>query len=771
VAPVKGAGSAPVLVPSHEKPKASAAPAAVANPVVPPGWGQSPGGADWNTARRPGAARPALAAVRAPIAKPIEEQVTDALQTVKPQVDAALTQAIAGSKLEQRAMVVKPSDVLRQVQSADINVRLPIKAGESLSGPLGIKMAKVLENTTVSLQLKAQDGNLDLKNAKVTFDPPLDGPLWTEVPKLSVQNGKVTVQINGFPDINVGPKLPSDMNGLANALEELTASRSVTAGVLGADLIKVKVPSELKVRGPTTGDALGSLGHFVDGARSGESVLSLKNVTMAGGKIGLGEGAIELEKGSKVEMSGSLKDLKLSGTVAFKNLALKQDGVEVKGGRGSTQLQVRFEHSNGQGTVSTKLDNLNLQVESVITKRKNGDGLELGQGMLKNGSIEMKTAVSGSGLIPTKAGASTLEHLSLERFQGTIKGAQITIPDGKDTAQVRVEMAMMNGTLKVDANRILLDGELSNLKGEVLDFQGGAPGVELDLKRIGLTGGGAVKIDTDAGLSMTGNVRVDAEIAHAKLGVKGGPSTELAAGSKMGINAHSVEVSRQAFKATGSADVDLKLQNLAVGAAGVKLQASQAAVKGKVGEATLDSTQGVTLAKTGKMTMNATLSGGQISLGNGLKVELAAGTQMQTALTRAAFGNGRVEAEFAKGTKLDAVLESGSMAVKGPNGKPVALTLGQGTTAHFEFDQLAYDSKGIPIAKGRMELNAGLSARNLDLGAIEQLTQTQLDPAQKLSAKLKVQSDFTIREDKTFELDKLRFAIESEIGKVSGRLE
>ncbi len=789
MAPVKGSGAAPVAVPTPRE-KVTAPRPAVAAPVAQKaqGWGQpktnptsngawAPGAQKQPPQQRPDTTRVALekpTALAQP-AKPagaVETQVTDALKTVKPQVDQVLTEALQGSNVEKQGMAVRPADVLRQVKSADINVKLPIRAGESLTGPLGIKMAKALANTTVSMQLKAQDGVLDLKNAKVTFDPPLDGPLWTEVPKVSVQNGKVTIQVTGFPDINVGPKLPSDMKGLAGTLEELNQGGAVKAGVLGMDLVKVKVPGEVAGAGKTVGDAADKLGHFIDGARSGEASISMKNVTLEGGKVGLGgNNSIELEKGSKLEMSGSLNDLRMTGNVGFKNLGLKQEGVELKGGRGSAQMEVRFQQANGKGNVTTKLDKLNLAVESVVTQRKNGDSISLGQGVLKNGSIELKTAISGDGLVPTRPGAASLEHLSIERFEGTIKAAQLTIPDGKDTAQVRVESATMKGSLKIDADRILLDGDLTNLKAEVKDFQGGAPGVDLDLQRIGLSGGGAVKLDTENGLSMKGQVKVDAEIAHATLGAKGGPSTELAGGSKMSITAQSVDVTRAAFRATGSADVDLKLKNLEVGSVGVKVKASEASVKGKVGEATIDSTQGLYLAKTGKMAMNATLSGGQISLGSGLKVELAAGTQMETALTRAAFGNGRVEAEFSKGTKIDATLQSGRVQVTAPNGQPVALNLGAGTTAHFEFDQLSYDSKGVPAAQGRMELSASLSSQSVDLSAVEKLTQTHLDGAKKVSAQLKVKSDFTIRQDKTFEIDRMRFAVESEVGKVSGKLE
>ena len=70
-----------------------------------------------------------------------------------------------------------------------------------------------------------------------------------------------------------------------------------------------------------------------------------------------------------------------------------------------------------------------------------------------------------------------------------------------------------------------------------------------------------------------------------------------------------------------------------------------------------------------------------------------------------------------------------------------------------------------------MELRASLSAQNLNLAAVEQLTQAHLDPAKKLTAQLKVKSDFTIRQDKTFDLDRMSFAVESQVGKVSGRLE
>jgi hypothetical protein len=405
-----------------------------------------------------------------------------------------------------------------------------------------------------------------------------------------------------------------------------------------------------------------------------------------------------------------------------------------------------------------------------VTRRTNGDVLALGSGKVTNGSLAFTTAVSGPGLVASQPGTSTLERLHIGEFEGTLVGARVTVPDAKDTAQVRVAKATMKGKLTIDADRILVEGKLSDVQAEVADYQGGVPGASMDLRTVGVSGGGAVKLDSQVGLSMDGAVKLDVDIAGGTVGSgAAGVGTNVADGSRMIMTGNHLAVTADALQAKGAAEVDLKLTEVKVGAASVKLQAREATVRGKVAEATLDSSRGVELVKTGTMHIDATLSGGQISFGDGVKLALAGGTKLQTALTKAVFDGAGLRADFAQGTSLDAELAEGSLELPGKNGKVSSLKLGAGSKAKFKFEKLSYDSAGKPVAAGRMELTALLNEQRLGLSGLEELTGLKLNQANLERASVNVNGNFDLRPD-SFALTNLEVRMVTALSGVSGRL-
>lgn len=667
--------------------------------------------------------------------RPIEHQLMDAAASFKPAIDEALTTAVRAPS--QGEAILKPAELLKHVSNGDLSITLPMLEGEVIKGPLGMELASALRNTSVKLVGRVRNGQVDLDALKLSFEPPLDGPLWVEVPKLSIQKGRVTLTLKGFPDIKVGPKLAAPMADFVSALEQVPTSPTLDVGFLGLDF-SIKTPEVIK----TITDLSTS---FIDKDRPASALFEVKNVTFDMNRVPLGGGSMHLDAGTRAQLSGTLEHLRLTAKGGFRGLHIDQDGVEVKGGKGSAAIDVQYlKTGQGMGAVLTRLDKLNLQVESAVSRRTNGDVLELGQGRLKGGSISLRTKLMGNGVVPTTPTSAVLERLSIEEFEGTLTGARLTIPDGKDTAQVQVESGRMKGSLTIDDERILLNGKL-DVNGQILDYQSEtAPdGTFVDAAHIGLRGGGVVNVDTSRGMSMDGSVNMSATFNPSKLGV------EIAEGSRVTIDTQHFDANRSKLVAKGSGQAELRLANVEVGAAGVTLKAEKATLQGAVSNVRLDSSQGLFFAKTNKLALNAKLSGGQVSFGDTIQLNLnKGGVGFESVLTEAAFGGGRLQARFAKGTTLEAKLEEGSISVDDKK-----VQLGAGTAMRVEFDDLFIDSQGLPTAQGRLGLVARLGNRELDLPTVEALTGTKLTAAEVL----RVDSKFSIHPDKTFELEHLQF--------------
>src|SRR5207302_1346565 len=96
-----------------------------------------------------------------------------------------------------------PLDALKLVKNATVEIELPLAPAKLFGGHVEVK-----PGTKMIAEVSVKDSWVDLKNAKIRFEPRIDGPLWTSIAGVYVDDtGRATVDIRGFFDPHFGPRL------------------------------------------------------------------------------------------------------------------------------------------------------------------------------------------------------------------------------------------------------------------------------------------------------------------------------------------------------------------------------------------------------------------------------------------------------------------------------------------------------------------------------------------------------------------------------------
>lgn len=625
-----------------------------------------------------------------------------------------------------------PLEALKLVKHGDLQLSLPVA-----EGPLGRSSLRAGPNTVIHLTVRVRDGVLDLQHARATIDPPLKGPLsLSKVAEIKISpGGQLTAEASFFPDFRIERPIPPKLSELATWLQG-DAEKKLPVTLMGlnvgtVDLAEMAPATTSEAAGPPLARSL--LG---DQAR-----ISLQGVEFNEGKLSLGSaGELLLGSGSKVDIEGGQRELGLRGHVNIARLNLDSGGTRLRGLDGSADLEVTFRRpEQGPVSASTSVRNLKLRTEYAVTERANGDFLSLASGSISNGSIELRP---------------TLAKLNIERFEGTVTGGKLTIPDADGTAEVRLERSVISGDLQIDPNRILLRGRV-DLKARVEDYQGGARGATFDLKRVDVRGRGEVVLDSEKGLRVQGGpFEVETRLNRATL-----PGGTVATGS-VNLRAKSLSVTNDGgFSAQGSGQVDLALEGVNLSDQGVSLRGS-ATVRGgaelELGE------QGVKLTG-GNLELDAAVSEGRVQLGQGIDLELKAGTRVRTELVEAAFGPGDATARFREGTEISAQIEKGRFTV--PGGPGYDLRAGE---LVFRLDQLSYDPGGLPSAKGSMHLDAVIAE---DPAAPSGPSGVAVQQMEGFERRLEVDlGRFSIARDGSFDVEEINFAVQVRVQRFRGKI-
>jgi hypothetical protein len=637
--------------------------------------------------------------------------------------------------------VLKPTDVLRTVKDGDVKMSAPMKPG-----PIADGWATVKPGTVMHVDARARNGQLDLENIRIRFSPAIKGPLWTSVSAATVgSDGRIRLDVSGAPNISIGPTIPRSLDKLADMLGEMMAGGQAAESM------------ELAGGGSDMVDLMGAQ-------------VSIQNVTFRGNSLNLGgAGEVTVGTDSRLSIEGSLKDLAIRGKVAVDSLRFQQDGIQLEGAGGSADLDLRLGlAADGTGTVKAALDNLNLATRYAVSQRKNGDFIALADGQLKNGSLRVEQQLGRDEEGKLKPLATKVARFDVDNFEGKVAGARLTVPDGKDTAQVLVGESRLSGNLRIDAERILLEGALSG-QAEVHDYQGTDGKANLNLEKVAVKGEGQVKFDSTEGLWMQGgrfDVQADVNSATIASDVKGKPvSASVGDNSRISLEASDVSFTRKdGFSASGNAKVDLTLEDIRAGAPGMSL-GGKGSLKGE-GKVTVDSKSGVSFSD-GALTLDAELKSAKVFLPGKLALDVQMGAKLTSTLTAAQLSREGLSAAFAPGTQLKAVLEGASLTLPGG----IILSFKKGAGLDLSFDSLAYDKKGLPAASGKMLLEANITAGQVDAEAVKKLPGVQLTEVSGVEQVLRVElGRFNVEKDGSFALEELKYALEGRIGRLSGKL-
>ncbi|MBX7101313.1 MAG: hypothetical protein K1X89_26585 [Myxococcaceae bacterium] len=480
------------------------------------------------TSARPSTVAAATTTTAAKATTVTPTQAKPAASSFAPGVQGVASQTASASSVD-------PMEVLKRVQNGDVTFSLPLEPGKL--GPV-----KVKDGTVVTFHATVKDGKLDMGSVKADFKPDLDGPAWADVRGAKVKDGRLTLDVRGFPDPSIGPKLPEKFSDLVSTMQGLAKNPSGDVSFFGMKVAQVdKQGAHFKpsgIGGWLAAGAAGAVGvaalgadklftHDVNGPKvdGNPAVLAglkvdLRGVELSPGPLSIGPaGTVNLGAGSRFDIHGGLTDLRMTGHANLNQVAIDSQGVTLRGSAGSGDLDLHYTRpGNGSsGTVSADLSHLNLDTQYAVTRRANGDYVELGDGHLRDGSVKLTESVAfGDGMKVTGV-KHHLDSLTIQSFDGTVNGGQLTFKDAKDTATVVLGRSHLNGHLEVTPGELSLRGTIDG-QATVKDFQAGKGVGAVDVKSAQLRGAGALSYDSGGPFSLrNGNLDVDAELNGASV--------------------------------------------------------------------------------------------------------------------------------------------------------------------------------------------------------------------------------------------------------------
>lgn len=634
---------------------------------------------------------------------------------------------------------INPLEALKLVKSGEVDISIPMSPGPIAPGTLTAH-----KNTTVRLQLSVKDGNIDFAKSKVTFSSTMHGPFGTSIRGFTMtEDGHIEVDLKNLPDlVKIGNPASAK---LVDFVEQMRTAPSLPVSILGWAVKKIDMTG-----GP--GVDVKAIAAHSDLAAS---TISVSNVTFINDEVSFGNaGSAKLGASSKLTISGTLTDMRIKGFAKLDALSLNAGGTMIKGANGSADLDVRVRaDATLQGHVDTSLTNLQLQADYAVSRRQNGDYLELARGNVQNGSV----AVSESIGVP---GAKSTTHLQIGDFEGTIISGRITIPDRDGYARVNLGKTFLKGAIEVTGKHVLVSGDV-DLVAQVDQYDSPGQSASLRLTNANLSGKARAKFDSEIGVHVEGEMRLISAVETGRVTTKA-LKGEVLQGT-VDANVTTFEMANDGkLDIRGSSTVNFGFQNVALKtASGIALSGGRGRLTG-TGDLRI-SDAGLELSN-GKLKISAAVEDGRITMGKNV-FDVKKGSTIEAVLARAFFGD---EAEFDMSSmKVDATLDGGNLSMKGQE----ALKLNDGAKLKFVVDRLQVSKEGgYPKASGSLELTANLGTNQIDRASAGKLLGVDfslLDVG--LDFKLKV-GRFSIDHDGTFDVQGLGAQLEANARHFGGRL-
>jgi hypothetical protein len=648
--------------------------------------------------------------------------------------------------------------MLDAVQDGRVQLEVPLKAGTYTFGGHDVK---VKEGTKALVDVEVKDGKLQsiqeskTGGTRVKIDPPIEGPLWITGKGAYVSGkdgqGKVMADVGGWFDKKLGDK---GSLGLGDTVRRMKGDGS-----------EPKKPKKAGDSNPADMFQLDKL------------KFNAGRVKLKPGELDLGAAKLNVGKGNRVNISGDGQHAELSGKVAVDGMTLKQDGLDVKAGKGSADLRVTTDrNADGSYDVRAQLKNVNAKVPGLDLTGEGGDKVSLSDARLSKGSFDLRTRVGqGGGVSKTKTEAKAQVSARLNPSQLSVKDADGDAKMSFSADQVKASVAMgpggvkLDGALKgadvsvegfqskngdagIDLHHAKVKGDASlsvdsgtgkfaaEVKGDQIDvrlddYQGGSGGVKTDLGRTDVTGSGTVKMGTGEGLHIEGDLKVKGRIDDLQVSSgdgESGASFDVAPGGSFDGKVRKLAVSdEKGFELDASARVDMGLENYKVNLPGV----SGHGVARMTGDTNLKVGGGKVEMSGKDVNVDVALKDGKIAPGSNLSLDMAEGSEMSLKLKHAKYtaADGNVEVKIGAGSKVDAKLDGGQVKVG-----DYELELDKGAKAHLDVHGMRLSSDGVPELHGSLEVDAGGALTADGMKRFEQRGAAVVSEGNTATGKLKI---------------------------------
>lgn len=656
---------------------------------------------------------------------------------------AALSSSAAGAvqKLQPGSVALRdPLALLDTVKDGRVTLEVPLKEG---SHRFGGHEVTVKPGTRARVELEVKDGKIVPRGegrggTSVSVSPPLDGPLWITGKGAYVERdggpaknqGKLMADLGGFFDLKV--KKVDDL-GLGAAVRQLTGTPEEASGATGAQ--------KPKKRGDN------GAADLLDTSRLRFEVA---NVRLAGDAVDLGNAKLDLGPGSELSLSGTGQRAELKGRVRVDALSVQQEGLTLDAARGKADLSLTLaQRPAGDFDVRARVTGLEADVRRLEAKADGagGDRLALGDASLRDGAVDVRMRVGADGAALSQVSAKG-------RFKGRAEG-RLTVKDAEDDARLSFSTGRAEASFEVDGARARVDGKLEGAQLEVTgldadngaaslkldharargdvslfvdtgtkslsaevratdvdvaiaDYRGKSEGVAADLGRTEVKGDGTLRLGSDGGLSVEGDLRVKGVVDDLKVdGEQGAPARfDVARGSTLEGRLRKLSV-REGLELDASASVNLALEGYEVKLPGVEAKGT-ATLRGsadvKVGDGAV--------RIDGHTTAHVAIDEARVAPGgDALSLDVARGSELTLALKQASYshGPGGVQLKLGAESHLEATLGGGHVKVGDYEAQ-----LDKGSRARLDIQELSRGPGGAPALKGRLEIDVGAAVEGGD---------------------------------------------------------
>ncbi|MCC6810555.1 MAG: hypothetical protein IT381_24205 [Deltaproteobacteria bacterium] len=413
-----------------------------------------------------------------------------------------------------------PEDILKKIDSGDIDLWIPIKKGTKLGD------YEFPNSTYMHFVCPVRGGNISYSKTKITFSPVLDETLWVDGKGIYLESdGTMKIDLDWWPDKNLSEAIQKA------AKPPLAKPVKVPSNIV--DIFKMA----MSIGGLGSGTPAAAPSFSLDTLAKLGVTANIKNVKLDGSPIALGgTSSVTIDSSSTIDIVvdsvGTQGRITAIGDVKVNDATITAENAMV--------------------------DGLKTTVDARLGFQIFGDGAaqEMIVGIVGKGKFDAKRAVfappagyidvtsptlEGSFVLTTKGGGKPSIKTTLSSFSGTLAPSQMVVTKAGVAVPVDIGGGAVNGDLKYDDKTGALKVN-AYLKGADVETGGGdlgMTGFNLQTGKVTAKAGAAkLTIDIDpsakkSSMRLNGDVRLSTSIAKGSFGSAKTPiAFEIGSGSK-----------------------------------------------------------------------------------------------------------------------------------------------------------------------------------------------------------------------------------------------